>query len=93
MTTPRDDWSACEGYKECECGGAKRPARHSPAGCELIRPVGRPPRADEPALDRVEIRLTAAERKAWERAATAAGLSLSEWIRRRCETAAVERER
>lgn len=43
---------------------------------------GRPPRANG-ATKRIELRLTAAEREAWERAA--GDRSLSEWIREACE--------
>lgn len=52
------------------------------------RPVGRPPRSSKPSLGRVELRVTAAERKAWERAAGAK--SLSEWIRALCNAASTK---
>jgi uncharacterized protein (DUF1778 family) len=39
---------------------------------------------DEPDGN-VNIRLTAEERKAWRRAATVQGLTLSDWIRRVCD--------
>jgi hypothetical protein len=47
---------------------------------------GRPPRSSKAATERVELRLTTAERKAWERAA--GDLSLSDWIRDLCNAAA-----
>lgn len=43
------------------------------------RRPGRPPRSSVPATDRLEMRITPAEREAWERAA--GDLSLSEWLR------------
>lgn len=43
------------------------------------RKPGRPPRAARPSSERIEIRITAAERKAWERAA--GETTLSEWLR------------
>lgn len=43
---------------------------------------GRPLRSNKPSLERIEIRITTAERKAWEKAA--GDLTLSEWIRQRC---------
>lgn len=52
------------------------------------RPVGRPPRSGKPSLDRIELRVTAAERKAWERAS--GSLSLSEWIRALCNAASAK---
>ncbi len=45
------------------------------------RRPGRPPRSTTPSLERVEIRVTKAEKRAWERAAAACGRTLSEWIR------------
>jgi predicted HicB family RNase H-like nuclease len=45
------------------------------------RKPGRPPRSAKAALDRFEMRITVAERKAWERVAKGEGLSLSEWAR------------
>ena len=43
---------------------------------------GRPPKAPGDVFaERVELRMTADERKAYERAAENAGLSLSAWIR------------
>jgi hypothetical protein len=45
--------------------------------------LGRPPRGKDGGV--VKIRVTVAERKAWERAA--GKLSLSEWIRERCNAA------
>jgi predicted HicB family RNase H-like nuclease len=43
---------------------------------------GRPPKAPDKVLGtRLELRLTAAERKAYEQAAKKAKLSVSEWIR------------
>jgi hypothetical protein len=48
--------------------------------------VGRPPRSSKASGERVEVRLTAAERKAWVRAA--GDLSLSDWIRGLCNDAA-----
>jgi hypothetical protein len=41
--------------------------------------VGRPPRSQKPATERIEIRVTTAERKAWERAAGSD--TLSDWLR------------
>lgn len=49
-------------------------------------PVGRPPRADKAATERIEIRVTRLERAAWEHAAAQVGISASEWIRRCCAT-------
>lgn len=43
------------------------------------RKPGRPPRAGKAALDRLEIRITAAERKAWTKAA--GERALSDWLR------------
>lgn len=50
------------------------------------RKPGRPPRADKAAEERIEVRLTADERRSWERAA--GDVSLSEWIRARCNASA-----
>jgi hypothetical protein len=49
----------------------------------VSRKPGRPPRASKPSLERVEIRVTKAEKAAWERAARLAPFqaTLSEWIR------------
>ena len=47
------------------------------------RKPGRPPRSSRPAAERIELRVTAAERKRWERAA--GKQPLSEWIRLACE--------
>lgn len=48
----------------------------------MSNPNGRPKKAPDKVLsDRLELRLTAAERKAYEQAAKKAGLSVSEWIR------------
>jgi hypothetical protein len=49
--------------------------------------VGRPPRAGKAADDRFEIRLTAAERKAWTAAAEQEGLTLADWLRAAAELA------
>lgn len=53
---------------------------------ERRRKPGRPPRAGKPAEERIEVRLTAAERRAWERAA--GEQTLSDWIRALCNEAA-----
>ncbi len=47
--------------------------------------IGRPPRADKASLERIELRVTRFERAAWEHAAAQVGVSLSEWIRWRCQ--------
>jgi predicted HicB family RNase H-like nuclease len=48
----------------------------------MTNPSGRPKKARNKVLgDRLELRLNAAERKAYEQAAKKAGLSVSEWIR------------
>jgi hypothetical protein len=48
--------------------------------------VGRPRRAGKVADDRITIRATAAERRAWERAA--GEQNLSDWIRAQCNAKA-----
>lgn len=48
---------------------------------EVKRRPGRPPRASKPSLKRIEIRCTAAERKAWRRAAKSCSQTLSDWLR------------
>lgn len=53
------------------------------------RLVGRKPRADQTASETVKLRATRDERRAWERAASARDMTLSEWIRERCDTHAV----
>ncbi|MFL5342128.1 MAG: DUF1778 domain-containing protein [Gemmataceae bacterium] len=46
------------------------------------RSAGRPPKSgDKPMGERLEIRLEAGEKAAYTRAAEAAGVSLSDWIR------------
>jgi uncharacterized protein (DUF1778 family) len=47
------------------------------------RPVGRPSLGKTPT-ERVEIRVDAASVKRWQRAADAAGTTLSDWIRSCC---------
>ena len=48
----------------------------------MTNPKGRPPKAPDKVLStRLELRLTAAERKAYNQAAKKARLSVSEWIR------------
>jgi len=48
----------------------------------MTNPKGRPPKAPNKVLGtRLELRITAAERKAYEQAAKKASLSVSEWIR------------
>jgi hypothetical protein len=51
--------------------------------------LGRPPRAKKPAsdADRIQIRVTAAERRTFEAAAKREGISLSEWLRAAAELA------
>lgn len=49
----------------------------------MSRKLGRPPRAGG-ADERIELRVTAAERTAWEREAEEAELPLGAWIRSRC---------
>lgn len=50
---------------------------------------GRPPRADKPSTERVEIRLTKSERRDLDRAA--GELTAADWIRDRIERATVAR--
>ena len=50
--------------------------------CQRRARPGPKPRAGEPATERVEIRVTTAERESWDEAR--GDTSLSEWIRRRC---------
>lgn len=45
---------------------------------------GRPPRAGKTSGEVVKLRVTADERRAWEQQAARDELSLSEWIRVRC---------
>jgi uncharacterized protein (DUF1778 family) len=57
----------------------------------MANPKGRPPKAPNRVLgQRLELRLTTAERKAYEQAAKKAGLSVSEWVRE-CLSAAAGR--
>ena len=50
---------------------------------------GRPPKTDEERADeRLELRLVAADKLAWQEAADRAGLKLSAWIRDRLDKAA-----
>lgn len=49
-------------------------------------PVGRP-RLGKTPTERVEIRIERASLKRWQRAADAAGVTLSVWIRDRCDAA------
>lgn len=55
----------------------------------MANPYGRPKKpADEVLSKRLELRLTAAEQRAYERAAGKAGVSVSAWIRNRlCKAA------
>lgn len=48
------------------------------------RGPGRPPRADKASTERIELRVTTAERKDWEARAALGDQPLSEWIRVRC---------
>ena len=50
------------------------------------RPVGRPSLGKTPTT-RLEIRVDAARLKRWQRAADAAGVSLSVWVRDTCDAA------
>lgn len=43
--------------------------------------MGRPPKGEKPMGERLEIRVDAAEKDAYERAASAAGVERSDWIR------------
>ena len=43
--------------------------------------MGRPPKGDEPLSERLELRITESERRAYEQAAQDAGLERSDWIR------------
>jgi predicted HicB family RNase H-like nuclease len=53
------------------------------------RPRGRPPKPQEEVLNtRLELRLAAAERDEYERAAEKAGVSLAAWMRDRLSKAA-----
>jgi hypothetical protein len=45
------------------------------------RKPGRPPRAAKASTERFEMRITAAEMRAWERRAKDEGLSVSDWAR------------
>lgn len=55
----------------------------------MANPKGRPPKAPDKVLgERLELRLTTAERKAYEQTANRAGLSVSEWIRETLSRAA-----
>jgi uncharacterized protein (DUF1778 family) len=48
----------------------------------MATPKGRPPKAPDKVLgERLQLRITTAERKAYDQAARKAGLSISEWIR------------
>jgi hypothetical protein len=49
------------------------------------RKLGRPPRAAKASLERVEIRVTKAELVTWRREASKAGMTLSSWVRFRCD--------
>jgi hypothetical protein len=48
------------------------------------RGAGRPPIGDDTATKLVKLRVTAEDRRRWEHQAERAGITLSEWIRRRC---------
>lgn len=50
--------------------------------------IGRPPRADRAATERIEIRATVPERRLWTAAAERDGISLSEWMRARLNASA-----
>ena len=50
----------------------------------MTRKVGRPRRGNSVADVRLTVRLTRAERLAWDRAARADGMGLGEWVRTRC---------
>ena len=52
----------------------------------MPRKPGRPPRAAKASLERVEIRVTKAEKRDMERTAKRCGLTLSEWIRLVCSS-------
>ena len=43
---------------------------------------GRPPRAGRTATERIQLRVTKLELRTWQAAAEAAGVTLSEWVRR-----------
>lgn len=47
--------------------------------------AGRPPRAGGPARNRIVVLVDDATLAAWRREANAAGVSMSEFVRRRCE--------
>jgi len=53
------------------------------------RGTGRPPRAGKAASETVKLRATVDELARWRRAAVARDMTLSEWIRERCDTHAV----
>ena len=52
----------------------------------ITKKPGRPPRAGKRSDARLEIRLTRAELAAWKKDAAKEGMSLSQWIRFRCDT-------
>ncbi len=71
------------------CNGVPRSAesyRSETAAREAFdrRIEGRKPRSGSAATERIELRLTTDERRAWESRAAEADTSLSEWIRERC---------
>lgn len=43
--------------------------------------IGRPPKGGEVLAERLELRITSAEKAAYDQAATAAGMERSDWIR------------
>jgi hypothetical protein len=60
-----------------------RPAEREDESARDTRSVGRPAAAGEARDVVVKLRATAAERDAWQAAASREGLPLSEWIRSR----------
>jgi len=57
----------------------------------MAKKLGRPPKPpEEVASERLDIRLTPAEKAEFERAATLLGLSLSEWLRSHLKAAAAK---
>lgn len=55
---------------------------------EAKRGRGRPPKGEVPMDRRLELRLSDESAVAWETAARAKGLDLSEWVRSVCDRAA-----
>jgi uncharacterized protein (DUF1778 family) len=47
----------------------------------MKRKMGRPPKGEGPKAERLEIRVEAAEKRAYDTAAKQAGLERSDWIR------------